>query len=1809
MKKRLAKFVSWVGFSARQRERRDHEHPVPRYPIRKHELKKFHKAAYLGDLDTVEVLLLRKKNFVHSRDRNNRTALHLACTSGQSPVVTLLIGWRCDLNARDKEGKTALIKAVQCRKEACVSILLEQGADPNLADDFQNTALHYAVLAGNTSVAAELLRYDANIEAINEYNMTPFLLAVRKNKEEMVKFLMENGANVHAVDKLQRSALTLAVYHDSPDIVKLLLEKRVNADSLDSHGRTAEEYAYCNGFEHLYQLIVDYRAGKIPNTSPQNSDLGQSSAKESLPSSHPGAENIQEKLQLSSKDNKEEVVVELGTNNGSCMDSVKNVEQKKVSVTKVAPRFEDISVSSISPKHDIDDSRPPSDGNLDLAPKKVRHPRFAKLIQAWEEPMINTEAKDGVLKPGTSTFFEDNNSNNENEDAVRTFSQPSSEVSGFSHPAFPAPEPLRSSAVLGVTEEETTKPKTGGKENGTRTINSVVKEQADHSKLISVDGVHKSDRGGATSALGLEEKEDVKSPLDSESISEIQLLNCVDNLSGAAGRGEKNTLNGQIENSTEKYPHLKPAVGVKDSVPNKTGEMKNLQTFKSGSSDWDSTSLSLNNKAGQRAKHLKVDKCPLVSQSVTTNQSAPTELRQTALVDKDRVNIGAVSLSENAALRGLCESQLPEKRSSKEADPDFQRAAEEEQERLDGSENNLSQVCENDKCVSQARTVKEKKSEDQINQINLSLVHLQKTPREPEVNKENDRKDVPVSSKHSCVEKHEDMWVKQGKFDWKHNSEFITKKSNQKMSKIHEKGKITFHRKGVPLPDNSELHGDLKELPSNVTDNTFDFEEKDAPGASVAIGFQAVSEHKEPSLENVFASYSKSESRKYGCQSSSKLYLNENKLDENDKPDTEHVFNKTKESFRNDRENEVRNRVPFTVNEDQEFATKRKPKRSQNTHWKSDIGRAPQVEVEENRSKSGELKGSETICDGSYHEGLTQQRKRGKTDDQRFPALQKGDSDSSCPGLHMKGVKNESGKRTLKASVTSRVFAKTASLAGGLLHRNDNSSLSEGDQGYGRSSKKMSTKKDKVTEQVNSVDDLDDLTLAPETASEDHKSLSPNCKSTLRLIEQLGPESKDSDRLLKIEDPVHSFRSIELKESDCALLTGKIKEMENKVNWLQAELLKTREAKSQLKLQNVEWERQLCSMRLTLEQETKKKKNAYILYENTKDDLKRKEEECNEQVSANQELESTARALECKRKSIRNKPNQVLEEQNDAQRQLSREQNARVIQDEILARHLSQQKEAEKTNKKMNAEDTKDFELSDPEDNSEVLPQQLPEAERQFRGQEIELHPRRDALRPTTLVFECVHRDRGQAQRSNKETESLSQSKQGEVNRYIGKQAFLEERVCELKSENVLLRQQLEAAQSEATSKKTILNIPAPFLDHLGKLEAMSRRVLMLEEGNKELIDESRCLKDRLYQYVTDRAEMEACMRQLQQELTDTRKKVSMLEASLEVTAHHHTNSENETQDSERRSHQAANPNADLPAEVKSTSSVLLHLSAETQLFLKELLSTKELQKKSDTLEEEKKKLEEEVVHLRHHLKVNTVERSPVEQYKRETEERARRDVVEKLKELSQVLRYKQETEKQARQDIAEKLEEISQFLQAQAVSQEILREYKRASVSQVEHKVKGLEPELKSANEKELEKYRQLYLAELENRMSLESQLNLANERLAAVSTELQLEQQHQSSLLGSVPARPVDGPPSDESSSTSLEPERSLTRRRNLRNFSDPSTSMSDLFRMRKKLENNIARELKEAAIELESKSYRLSCRLNGQVKSKSRSGFEST
>nr|XP_023487937.1 ankyrin repeat domain-containing protein 26 isoform X14 [Equus caballus] len=1745
------------------RESSDGVNSRPGYHIRDEDLGKIHKAASVGNVAKVQQILLLGKSGLNDRDKLNRTALHLACANGHPEVVTLLVERKCQLNLCDSENRTALMKAIQCQQEECATILLEHGADPDVTDVGGNTALHYAARGENLSIAAKLLSHNANIEARNKDDLTPLLLAVSENKQQMVEFLVKQEANIHAVDKMKRTALMLAVNYESTNIVRLLLQQGIDVFSQDIYGWTAEEYALVSGFAINRQLISEHKEEKRPKTCSQNSNPVDESS-------------------------------------------------------------EEYSLSRLSDKAGIDDSWPTSDDeDLDFDTKNVPKPSLTKLMTAFQQSKKNIEAKRGTVRPENTMLFEDDNSDSENEDVVETLPKPSIKVQGFSPPAFPSPEPLlkptvRSFADLDLTKEETTKSATGKKENGIDIIQSTPQEQTNNDNLISVEGAHKDNRSDLMSALGLGEEDGVESPWDSESISESLPQKYVDHLSGAADQKGKNMLNEQVEDvfyvpscmsgsrnfkmakledkrnvgipvahvdSPEKCPHLKPTIDVQDSVPKKAGGRKDARTSRS---DWDSTSLTLNNQTCQRSGNLKVgDKCPFVSQSMTKNQTASTEFGQMALV----------ALS---------------------AEVDLEITSEEEQERLDGSENN----------------------------------HLQ-------------------------------------------------------------------------------------------------------------------------------------------------------------------------------------------------------------------------VEEEKKKHKSSEMEISENIdaAAAAAENGLIQQTS-GRADKQHFPVMENEDSVSSAPGLHMKEVKKTKDEKwTPKESVITPMFEKADSLPGGLLQVNDDSSLSETDQDDGRPAKKTSNEKNKVKKQINSLDDLADLTQSSETASEDCELPYSNYMNSMLLIEQLGVDCKDSVSLLKIQNAVLSYeRLIELKKNHCELLTGKIKKMENKVSGLQKELSETKEMKSQLEHQKVEWEREVCSLRFTLKQEEEKRRTADKLYEKIREQLRRKEEQYSQEVEMKQQLELTLRTLDMELRTVRNNLNQVVEERNDTQRQLSREQNARILQDGILTNHLCKQKEIEMAHKKLNTEvsdshdkekdlshknhmlqdeiailrleidtiknqnkekekkyfediervkeknddlqktiklneetlaktifqyngqlnvltaentvlnsklenerqnkerletevesyrsrlatavhdhdqsqtskrdleiafqrardewfrlqDKMNFDISNLKDSNEILSQQLSKAESKVNNLEIELHQTRDVLREKTLVLEGVQRDLSQTQCQKKEIEQMYQSEQGRVNKYIGKQESLEERLAQLQSENMLLRQQLDDAHNKADSKeKTVINIQDRFQDIVTKLQAKSEKQgLMLEERNKELMDECNHLKERMYQYENEKAEREVVVRQLQQELADTLKKQSMSEASLEVTSRYRISLEDETQDLKKKLGQIRSQlqeaqdrhieavrcaektqdhvqkleieNAklkvtvkkqmgkieqlqknllgtstsedekeqlkkfmelkqsleysldqemkknselekeitgvkkllkvtrrklndyengelsfqgdlktnqiemdiqmnmlkhkidDLTAKLETASSKCVHLDAENQVLQQKLLSMKALQKKCEKLDKNKKKLEQEVVNLRSHIEMNMVEHGQVEQYRREIEERARQDIVEKLK-------------------------EVNLFLQTQAAAQENLeqlRENNNASIrSQMELRIRDLESELSKMkisqedfNKTELEKYKQLYLEELKVRKSLENKLNKTNERLAETSTELLLKKEQNRSLLSALTARPVLEPPCAGNHNSSLVLNRNLTPREDLvipTSRPRPSNNSMETYltKMQEELEKNITRELEEAAAEFESGPCRAS------------------
>ncbi|XP_032099696.1 ankyrin repeat domain-containing protein 26 isoform X7 [Sapajus apella] len=1578
-------------------------------------------------------------------------------------------------------------------------ILLLRKNGLNDRDKMNRTALHLACASGHPEVVTLLVDRKCQLNVCDNENRTALMKAVQCQEEECATILLEHGADPNLADVHGNTALHYAVYNEDMSVATKLLLHDANIEARNKDDLTPLLLAVSGKKQPMVEFLIKKKANAN------------------------GVDKLESSHYLISECKEERIP--------------KNSSQNSVS----ADESSEDSLSRLSGKPGIDDSWPTSDDedvNFDI--KNVPKPSLAKLMTASQQSKKNLEATYDIVRTGNRTSFEDRDSDSQDEVVIESLPTTSIKVQGFSHPTNPLPDPLpklshKSLANPGLTKEGTTKPATGKKENGLDTIESPPLEQTDNDNLTYVDEVPKNNRSDMMTALGLGQEEDIESPWDSESISENFPQKYVDPLAGAADQKEKNIGNEQAEESPERYHHLTvPTIEMKDSVPNKAGGMKNVQTPKAAEHDLEVTS-------------------------------------------------------------------------------------EEEQERK-GSENNQSQV-------------------------------------------EEERKK---------------------------------------------------HR-------NNEM-----EVSANIYDSATDDEDDED-------------------------------------------------VDDND--------------------------------------------------------------------------------------GLIQERRSRKTDDQQFPRKENKEYVSSGPALQMKEVKK--GKPTSKESVNSLVFENASLLTGGLLQVDDDSSLSEIDEDERRLTKKTSNEKNKVKNQIQSMNDVDDLTQSSETASEDCELLHSNYKNFMLLIEQLGMECKDSVTLLKIQDAALSCeRLLELKKNHCELLTVKIKKMEDKVNVLQKELSETKEIKSQLEHQKVEWERELCSLRFSLNQEEEKRRNADMLYEKIREQLRGKEEQYRKEVEVKQQLELTLQTLEMELRTVKSNLNQVVQERNDTQRQLSREQNARVLQDGILTNHLSKQKEIEMTQKKMNSEnfhsheeekdllhknsvlqeeiamlrleidtiknqnqekekkcfedietakeknedlqktikqneetltqtisqyngrlnvltaenamlnsklenekqskdrletevesyrarlaaaihdrdqsetskrdlelafqrardewsrlqDRMNFDVSNLKDNNEILSQQLSKTESKLNSLEIELHHARNALREKTLGLERVQTDLSQTQCQMKEMEQKYQNEQVKVNKYIGKQESVEERLSQLQSENMLLRQQLDDAHNKADSKeKTVINIQEQFHAIVQKLQAESeKQSLLLEERNKELISECNHLKERQYQYENEKAEREVVVRQLQQELADTLKKQSMSEASLEVTSRYRINLEDETQDLKKKLGQIRNQlqeaqdqhteavrcvekmqdhkqklekdnaklkvkikkqmdkieelqknllNAnlsedekeqlkkltelkqslecnldqemkknvelereitrfknllkmtrkklneyengefsfhgdlktspfemdiqinklkhkigDLTAELETAGSKCLHLDTKNQVLQQELLSMKTIQKKCEKLQKNKEKLEQEVVNLRSHIERNMVEHGQVKQYKQEIEERARQEIVEKLK-------------------------EVNLFLQAQAASQENLeqlRENNFASMkSQMELRIKDLESELSKMktsqedfNKTELEKYKQLYLEELKVRKSLSNKLNKTNERLAEVNTKLLVEKQQTRSLFTTLTTRPVLESPCVGNLNNSLDVNRKLIPREDLViSTSNPRTSNNSmekyLTKMQQELEKNITRELEEAAAELESGS----------------------
>ncbi|XP_073184280.1 ankyrin repeat domain-containing protein 26 isoform X12 [Lepidochelys kempii] len=1644
------------------------------YELREKELGKLHRAAAGGDLGRLQQLL--KKNDINQLDKENRTPLHLACANGHSDVVTYLVDNKCKLNLCDNDNRSPLMKAVQCQQEKCATMLLEHGADPNLVDVNSSTALHLAAQTANISLAVLLLEYNAHIEAQNKEGYTPLTIAITENHQEMVEFLLRKGADVHARDKSKRTPLMIAASGGELSLIKVLLQYGADVSHKDINGWTSEDYALIGGYSGLSKQLSEYANWKNVEKPSPNNTKGMSV--------------------FSSPDRVGDVGFALGapaTDKEEMQQSPSQTSRTRDSGKVIDDLSQGDSVRS-SKKDEGDDSWLTSEEEeLDFTPKKPQKPSLTLLMNSSQQFKKNNGEDIRIGSPQSSRQnlkqVTRNHTNLNKKECKELTNEDISEASEQEKGELEEEEEEEDDEEEFSQEEkedEDTEDEEGGQDDYTEDEEEEYVGKLEHKRdqeLEIFNNAVKSERevksgsknihDGGSHETCEEEDQEMQESVDipvsfiaghyeglKENITAISskmVNNEVPYDSSKKGDGSEHEEINEFQNTNE----------LLHTDGNEKIRCKNCSSFEgSEMTAWKKgASPSVLNSC-----YIKEENPNLVDDIFESDDDPWSETEnprcENRRQDSEKLrfvgdqNAGKEQCKNSKELGNtVCETLEPESENLpvnsgdenlKEAfQPSIKEESSEEEDDIEQPQ--ISNVGDKNLICSGNREAQNPSEDTPVRKV-LGLEEEEDTesPWDSECASESPRK-LPVNLLISSAVRTETHM--QSIFE-EPNEGFCEKnldsqpKTTQAILETNDTSSCPAKGIEIGKRQKSDL---MEELGLDDADDIEDVSDWD----STSISLKNLPGTKSPNVltfGNPSSLLPMLTAKDDAAATASEVIPP--RLEEMSKPQTvtapenTHLYSLQKQLLpvilkSKDELSEPSFNMP-SPDEEQEDAGENCKK---------------QVEKEKRKQKCGEREDAyKSYMQTLAGNGINQQMKqKGTVKGNQYSTVESGETTEeekhtknsisskerekliqiplkgSNSALNVKDAKkNENKKRISK----QRGNQQMNSTNGNQFQILDDSTLSETSQDEGRPGARTVDERNKIGKQMDVADDFDELTQSSDTATEDFELSASTYRDAVLLIEQLSMDGKaDSISLLKIQNLLHGYeRLIEREKGRYTQLLGKVRKLENEKKELQAVLEETRELKSRLDHQKVEWESDVSSLKFTLKQEEEKRLSIEMLYDKNRELLRKKEDQYCKEMEEKQQLELTQRSLEMELRTLRNHLKQVEEERNETQRQLSQEQSARALQEGILNNHLWRQKEIEEETKitaakssevpdnlrekdllhknqklqdeiailrleldqirirhqeeetkyleenevlkeknedlrkelKLNEEaltqtvfqyngqlnvlktesamltskiehakenkdrletETESFrsrlnsavqeleccrksktdvertlqrerdewlrlqdklnhDLSNLRDTNNILSQQLSKVETKANSLENELHHVTHTFREKTLLLESAQRDLSYAQCQAKELDYARQTEKDQMSKYIVKQESMQERLAQLQSENVLLRQQLEDMQNKGIIKeKVVSDVQDRFSDIFSKLRAdTEKQIHMMEERNKELITKCNNLREQVFKYETEKVEREGTVRQLQQELADALKKQSMSEASLEVT-------------------------------------------------------------------------------------------------------------------------------------------------------------------------------------------------------------------------------------------------------------------------------------------------------------------------------------
>ena len=233
-------------------------------------------ACATGHTQIVE-LLLKKKVDPNVQSKDGENAFMLACATGHTQIVELLLKKQVDPNVQNKDGRNGFMLACENGHTQIVELLLKEQVDPSDQDKNRVNAFMVACQNGHTEIV-ELLLNNINLNTTDKNGYTALMktcFSETDNSEIIVQLLLDAGAdpevqvesNIDVPFLNGCTALMLAIISSHLQRVKLLLEAGADPNLKCTSGMTPYAVAVMMGQPNIVKILIESGANINDNIS------------------------------------------------------------------------------------------------------------------------------------------------------------------------------------------------------------------------------------------------------------------------------------------------------------------------------------------------------------------------------------------------------------------------------------------------------------------------------------------------------------------------------------------------------------------------------------------------------------------------------------------------------------------------------------------------------------------------------------------------------------------------------------------------------------------------------------------------------------------------------------------------------------------------------------------------------------------------------------------------------------------------------------------------------------------------------------------------------------------------------------------------------------------------------------------------------------------------------------------------------------------------------------------------------------------------------------------------------------------------------------------------------------------------------------------------------------------------------------------------------------------------------------------------------------------------------------------------------